>query len=82
MQFSAWCAPWKVANGAKNLVLQALQSQQVGICRKFPGGGSISHYGPNECFVDLGLATGYPDVWAFDLGQPFLSLSGRPLILM
>jgi hypothetical protein len=34
-------APWKVANGAENIVLQALQFQQVGICRKFPGGGSI-----------------------------------------
>jgi hypothetical protein len=32
--------------------LQALQFQQVGICRKFPGRGSISHYGPNECFVE------------------------------
>jgi hypothetical protein len=51
MQFSDWCAPWKVANRAESLVLQVLQFQQVGICRKFPGGGSISHYGPNECFV-------------------------------
>jgi hypothetical protein len=32
--------------------LQALQFQQVGICRKFFGGGSIRHYGPNECFVE------------------------------
>jgi hypothetical protein len=38
MQFSDWCAPWKVANGAEKLVLQALQFQQMGICRKFPGG--------------------------------------------
>jgi hypothetical protein len=34
MQFSDWCAPWKVANGAENLVLQVLQFQQVGICSK------------------------------------------------
>jgi hypothetical protein len=26
------------ANGVENLVLQALQFQQVGICRKSPGG--------------------------------------------
>jgi hypothetical protein len=25
MQFANWCAPWKIANDAENLVLQALQ---------------------------------------------------------
>jgi hypothetical protein len=29
---------------AENLVLQALQFQKVGICSKFPGEASISHY--------------------------------------
>jgi hypothetical protein len=40
MQFSGWCTPWKIANGVENLVLQALQFQQI--CRKFPVGGSIT----------------------------------------
>jgi hypothetical protein len=44
MQFSDWCAPWKVANGAENLVLQALQFPQMGICRKFPVVTFISLY--------------------------------------
>jgi hypothetical protein len=51
MQFSDQCAPWKIANGAENLVLQALQFQQMGICRKFPDERSISYYESNECFV-------------------------------
>jgi hypothetical protein len=37
----------------ENLVLQALYFQQVSICRKFPGGGSISHCGSNKCFVEF-----------------------------
>jgi hypothetical protein len=52
MQFSDWCAPWKIASGVENLVLQALQFQQMGICRKFPGGRSKSHYGSKERFVE------------------------------
>jgi hypothetical protein len=52
MQFSDWCEPWKIANGAESLVLQALQFQQMGICRKFAGGRSISHYGSDEYFVE------------------------------
>jgi ribosomal protein S19E (S16A) len=52
MEFSDLCAPWKIVNGAENLVLQALQFEQMGICRKFPGGRSISHYGSNDCFVE------------------------------
>jgi hypothetical protein len=27
----------------------------MGICRKFPGAGSINHYGSNECFVEVSL---------------------------
>jgi hypothetical protein len=42
----------KFASGAENLVLQVLQFQQMDICRKFPGGRRISHYGSNECFVE------------------------------
>jgi hypothetical protein len=34
MQFSDRCGPWKVSNGAENLILQAVQFQQMGICRK------------------------------------------------
>jgi hypothetical protein len=40
MQFADWCAPWKFANSAENHVLQALQFQKIGVCRKFPGGAS------------------------------------------
>jgi hypothetical protein len=32
-------APWKISNGAKNLVLQALKYEEAGVCHKFPGGG-------------------------------------------
>jgi hypothetical protein len=38
MQIMDRCAPWKLDNGAENLVLQALQFQKIGVCRKFPGG--------------------------------------------
>jgi hypothetical protein len=38
MHIANRCAPWKIANGAENPVLQALQFQQMGFCRKFPGG--------------------------------------------
>jgi hypothetical protein len=31
-------APQKFTNGAENLVLQALQFQKVGVCRKFQEG--------------------------------------------
>jgi hypothetical protein len=37
------CAPRKIANGAENPILQALQFQLVRFCSKFPGGASISH---------------------------------------
>jgi hypothetical protein len=36
---------WKIASGAENLVLQALQFQQI------VGGPSMSYGTPNECFV-------------------------------
>jgi hypothetical protein len=32
------CVPWKIANGAENPVLQAMQFQQIGFCLKFSGG--------------------------------------------
>jgi hypothetical protein len=38
------CAPWKIANDVENLVLQALQFLELGVCRKFPGGEDKSHY--------------------------------------
>jgi hypothetical protein len=43
MKFSDRCALWKIADGAKNVTLQALQFQKIGVCRKFPGGSGISH---------------------------------------
>jgi hypothetical protein len=51
MQYAKWYVPWKIANGAENLVLQVLLFQEKVICRKLPGGASINHYTPNECFV-------------------------------
>jgi hypothetical protein len=33
-------------------ILQALQFQQMVVCRELPGGASISHYIPNEFFVE------------------------------
>jgi hypothetical protein len=50
MQIADRCAPWKVSNGAQNPVLQALQFQQLGFCRKLSGGTGIGHYRPNQCF--------------------------------
>jgi hypothetical protein len=52
MQFADLRVPWKIGKGAEYLVLQALQFQQMGICREFPEGTSISHEGSNECFVE------------------------------
>jgi hypothetical protein len=52
MQIAGQCAPWKRANSADHLVLPALQFQKIRVCRKFPGGAGISHYGTNKCFVD------------------------------
>jgi hypothetical protein len=37
MQFAGRRASWKVANGAKNLVPQALQFQKLDVCRQLPG---------------------------------------------
>jgi hypothetical protein len=31
MHFAGWCTPWKVANGAENLVLLVLQFHKIGI---------------------------------------------------
>jgi hypothetical protein len=36
----------------ENTVLQTLQFHYMGICLKFPGGTSISHYRPNKNFVE------------------------------
>jgi hypothetical protein len=48
-----WCAPWKIANRADNLFFQALQFEEMDVCHKFLGGTSISHYRPNESFVEV-----------------------------
>jgi hypothetical protein len=42
-QISDRWAPWKAANQSKNLV-QELQFQKAGVCRKFLGGAGINHY--------------------------------------
>jgi hypothetical protein len=44
------CEPWKIVSSAMNPVLQALQFHDI--CYKFPDGARISHYKPNESFVE------------------------------
>jgi hypothetical protein len=44
MQPADQCLLWKFTNSAENLVLQALQFQNVDICSEFPGGESISNF--------------------------------------
>jgi hypothetical protein len=51
-QIADRCAPWIIANGAENFVLQALQFYKMDICRKFPGGTNMSFYRSNESFVE------------------------------
>jgi hypothetical protein len=55
VQIANRCAPWKISNGAENFVLQALQFQLMVVCRKLPGGASISHDTPNELSLSLSL---------------------------
>jgi hypothetical protein len=43
MQIADRCAPWKITTDAERPILQALQFQFMGFCRKFPGGTGISH---------------------------------------
>jgi hypothetical protein len=43
---------FKIVIVAENIVLQELQSRKIGVFRKIPGGAGISHYGPNEYFVE------------------------------
>jgi hypothetical protein len=52
VQIADLCAPWKISNGGKNLVLQSLQFYEVDVCRKFLGRVSISHYRPNQFFME------------------------------
>jgi hypothetical protein len=52
MQIVDWCAPWKIANGVENFVLQALKFQKMSVCCKFLSWAGIIHCGPNECFVE------------------------------
>jgi hypothetical protein len=52
MQIADQCAPREFANCAENLILSALQLQEMSFCRKFPGGTSISHYRHNQGFVE------------------------------
>jgi hypothetical protein len=42
MQIADGFAPCKIASVAENLVLQALQFQKIGVCRKFSGWAGIS----------------------------------------
>jgi hypothetical protein len=63
MHISNRCAPWNIANGAENPVLQALQFQQMGFCRKFPGGtlhkallrSAMTYAGPVWEFVEKNM---------------------------
>ena len=52
MQLVGWCEAWKLANSAKNTILQVLQFKKRNVCHDFPGGGSMSHYRPSKCFVE------------------------------
>jgi hypothetical protein len=52
VQIANRCAPLKISDGVEKFVLQALQFQKMLISRELPGGASISHYNPNECFVE------------------------------
>jgi hypothetical protein len=45
-------APWKNANGAENLVSQAVLFQLLVIYRKLPGGEIFNNYTPNEGLVE------------------------------
>jgi hypothetical protein len=59
----------------RSFVLQALQFYWMVICRKFPDGASISHYSPNDFFVEghfkvsakLSLLNKEYTRWAVDL---------------
>jgi hypothetical protein len=52
VQIADRCAPWNIAIGAENLILQALHLLGVGVCRKFPAGTGISSYLSNQCFME------------------------------
>jgi hypothetical protein len=45
-------APWKIASGTENFVLQSLQFQLLGFCLNFTGGTDISYCRLNEDFVE------------------------------
>jgi hypothetical protein len=45
-------SPWKVSSDAKNLVLQTMLFQKVGVCRKLPGWAGIIHCQPNSSFLE------------------------------
>jgi hypothetical protein len=52
VQIANLCAPRKITNSAENLVLQALQFQELGVYDECPGGANISYYRFNECFME------------------------------
>jgi hypothetical protein len=52
VKISNRCAPWKMSSGAEKFVLQALQFQNMVICRELPGRASISHFTSNVCFAE------------------------------
>jgi hypothetical protein len=74
VQVPDWCANWKAASGAENLILQVQQSQKMGVCRNFPGGTGISHYGPNKRFVEGELNVSVQSL-AFEQGADFKKCS-------
>jgi hypothetical protein len=47
MQIADQCAPCSIASNTENLLLHALQFQNIDVCRRLPGREDISHYGPN-----------------------------------
>jgi hypothetical protein len=52
VQIADQCAPWKSATGVENLVLHALHLKKIRVCLKLSSMAVISHYWPNECFVE------------------------------
>jgi hypothetical protein len=57
-------------------VLQALKFHLMCICRKFPGGTGVSHYRPNESFMEGQFTVSVvdcPSLFLIDFNVPVLT---------
>jgi hypothetical protein len=52
VQIADRCTSCTMSSVAGNTAWQALQFQEVGVCRWFQGGVSIIHYRSNQCFME------------------------------